>query len=115
LLAGSSVPGLSQSSGPAPSPPAESTTVNALQDIHVDKIRKYFKSTKPALDPVEVTSIEVQVGASAPADVKTEPLPGAILVDLPAGVDYQYFLWGDSLVIVNAETRIVVAVVPKAS
>lgn len=87
----------------------------ALAAPQIDKIRKYFKTAKPAVEPIEVSRLEATLGAGVPADIPTEPLPGALLVELPAGVKYEYFLLGNDLVVVNAETRTVVAIVRNAA
>lgn len=86
-----------------------------LGEQQISKIRKYFSGSSSSDEPVDVADVPVTVGAKVPDQIKTAPLPGAILVEMPSGGDYHYFLRGEDLVIVNADSRLVVAMIPNAN
>lgn len=98
-----------------PTKGAETANGLKLGEQQISKIKKYFAGTSDDDRPVAVASLAVSVGARAPDGIAAAPLPGAILVELPPGADYAYFLRGEDLVIINADSRVVVAVVPTGS
>lgn len=87
-----------------------------LGSTNMTALRNYFLSNRPEGPsvPVGTGGVAVAVGESVPQNVALNPLPDSLKSDLPPG-NYAYFTWGDDVVIADADTRNIVAVLPGIS
>jgi hypothetical protein len=64
------------------------------------------------VEPVELQT-EVTVGAAVPADVTLQPVPDVIVEEAPDLEGHQYFLVGESIYVVEPDSRKVVTVIER--
>jgi hypothetical protein len=90
-----------------------SSAFDAAQEA---RVRVFFTNHKAAIvPPVPKDSVQVKVGSPVPDSVRLFPLPAAIFDGVPGSPEYLYFVWGNSIVVADVETRVVVAIIAAAA
>lgn len=92
-----------------------SETTKRVTNVHVTdvqrtKIRETIRSVN--VRPVEHVNFNLSVGIAVPRTIVLNPLPPAIVEIVPEYRGYEFFLTGDTIVVVDPETFEIVAVLP---
>lgn len=102
-------PSISQ---PAPTLPEDSTVVTtSLGSGEVSMIGAYFAEHGAPTASVPTSSVNVSVGGTIPENVALFP-PPYDLANQVSDADFLYFVWGQSVVIVDGQTNVVTSIVP---
>ena len=102
-------PSISQ---PAPMLPEDSTVVTtSLGSGEVSMIGAYFAEHGAPVASVPTSSVNVSVGGTIPENVALFP-PPYDLANQVSDADFLYFVWGQSVVIVDGQTNVVTGIVP---
>lgn len=78
---------------------------------HKTKVKTYFQQNKVSVEPVTDVDISVSVGTAVPSHIAFHPLPDTIFVGLPHDHEYVYFVYHSDIIIVEADTHVIVYVV----
>jgi hypothetical protein len=96
----------------APTLPEDSTVVaTSLGSGEVQMIGAYFAENGAPVASVPTSSVNVSVGGTVPENVALFPPPYDLANQL-SDTDFEYFVWGNSLVIADGETNVVTGIVP---
>jgi hypothetical protein len=90
---------------------SESKSSAKLEQKQVTEIKQYFSSHKPNVKRVQTTEVNVSVGVAVPGSVTLYPLPSTIVVAESSSCPFEYFVWGDDIVIVDSCTRVAVEII----
>ncbi|MEZ0281339.1 hypothetical protein [Methyloceanibacter sp.] len=97
---------------PAPTLPEDSTVVTtSLGSGEASMIGAYFAEHGAPVASVPTSSVNVSVGGTIPENVAVFP-PPYDLANQVSDADFLYFVWGQSVVIVDGQTNVVTGIVP---
>jgi hypothetical protein len=82
----------------------------SLSEAQREKLKRYFASS--SIKPEESVNLSLSVGASVPRQAPTHDFPQELENDLPAYRGTLYVRARDQLVIIDRDTRRIVAIIP---
>jgi hypothetical protein len=94
-----------------PTLPEDTVVTTSLGSGEVSMIGAYFAEHGAPVASVPTSSVNVSVGGTIPENVALFP-PPYDLANQVSDADFLYFVWGQSVVIVDGQTNVVTGIVP---
>ena len=104
-----------------PAPPNVGTTPNNRSSASttdstaaLNKIQQYFMRhrTRASASATLPKGTQLNVGAQVPAGVPLFPMPADLMTQEPSDANYSYFVSGNSVVVVDSESKTIAGVYP---